>query len=515
MLRLVRETSGAAPASRDWSHGELAECWRFAEILRRHGLPVELDHGLSDEGDPWLVFVLPGRDEPLAHAARIDGRVHVIAPGLGLRYDGFTLREALRRCAEDERFRALMAPLRVVTDARGVLMHPFAVLAALLALSLVAAKDAEAADEATRLWHVWVSGGGDSGPDTSADAPTPRAEPAKTVVPADLALWRDTGRRAVETNGWSMAGIAAALLVLAPLWREGDSLTPTPLTPESASPSVARSAAMAEDANTALGAVLDPLAERPRGHAPSAETAREPAAVADTDTPDHIPPRRESELASAPEGNDTGVSAPEGVAAADPRERGMPTPPSLAEANEPGAGAGTPVFFPLIAVAPLEPLLSSEVARSLEEAIAAREQTLAATAVPAAYAAMLAFRDDGAAGLAPPRWDFAARDAEVFAQAVEGFATWIVDRHNEVVLAADRKAGVKLLMETAFAGGSAVSKVVLVEDGPGTIQPYRLTHDIGLLSVDYVPGAGTAEAMPVVLGLPALGDVMAVGWLSV
>jgi hypothetical protein len=48
-LKKQRELSG-------WSNQELAEFYRISDIMRKSGLAVDMDKGLSDEGEPWAVF---------------------------------------------------------------------------------------------------------------------------------------------------------------------------------------------------------------------------------------------------------------------------------------------------------------------------------------------------------------------------------------------------------------------------------------------------------------------------
>ena len=56
---------------RDWSRDELALFSDAASLLRE---TVETDSGVTDEGDPWLVFCDADSGEVLAHFARIGGQ---------------------------------------------------------------------------------------------------------------------------------------------------------------------------------------------------------------------------------------------------------------------------------------------------------------------------------------------------------------------------------------------------------------------------------------------------------
>jgi hypothetical protein len=56
-----------------WSNQENAEFYRISDIMNTAGLVVEMDSGISDEGDPWLVFVRKDTGDVIAHFARFDG----------------------------------------------------------------------------------------------------------------------------------------------------------------------------------------------------------------------------------------------------------------------------------------------------------------------------------------------------------------------------------------------------------------------------------------------------------
>ena len=42
-----------------WDNQDLADFYRAIEILKQAGLDLESDAGLTDEGDPWFVFMRP------------------------------------------------------------------------------------------------------------------------------------------------------------------------------------------------------------------------------------------------------------------------------------------------------------------------------------------------------------------------------------------------------------------------------------------------------------------------
>ena len=43
----------------DWNNQEVADFYRAVDILKKAGLDTEVDLGLTDEGDPWFVFLDP------------------------------------------------------------------------------------------------------------------------------------------------------------------------------------------------------------------------------------------------------------------------------------------------------------------------------------------------------------------------------------------------------------------------------------------------------------------------
>jgi len=66
----------------DWSKEELGYLERAAHFVRKLGISVETDHGVTDEGEPWFVICDASSDEVLAHLARTRGRYIVCAPFL-------------------------------------------------------------------------------------------------------------------------------------------------------------------------------------------------------------------------------------------------------------------------------------------------------------------------------------------------------------------------------------------------------------------------------------------------
>lgn len=74
MLAQVLAFPITVPSRGGWSAQELADIYRLSDVLQRHRLGVEIESGVSDEGEPWLVLSNPDDAEVTAHIARIDGR---------------------------------------------------------------------------------------------------------------------------------------------------------------------------------------------------------------------------------------------------------------------------------------------------------------------------------------------------------------------------------------------------------------------------------------------------------
>jgi hypothetical protein len=133
-----------------WQNQDLAELYRVRDRLCASGLSVEVEGGVSDEGDPWFIYQQAGTDLVVVHIARIDTHIHIVNCITGTTYIGSTFREVSDRMLDD-------APVVLgarVRRASNVVMHPSAFLTAFVAAALMLldapgeAKAGEAADAA-------------------------------------------------------------------------------------------------------------------------------------------------------------------------------------------------------------------------------------------------------------------------------------------------------------------------------------------------------------------------------
>jgi len=66
--------SFAPPSREGWSNDERAQFARIQHLLADAGAYVEIEHGVTDEGDPWCVFCSEATGEVIIHVAFLDGQ---------------------------------------------------------------------------------------------------------------------------------------------------------------------------------------------------------------------------------------------------------------------------------------------------------------------------------------------------------------------------------------------------------------------------------------------------------
>jgi hypothetical protein len=129
-----------ARPQQDWSNQELASLYRAQRILNLTGISFDIDRGLTDEGDPWFVF-LDEADQVIAHFCRIDQMYYldsaaqsdcIVATSLEALVGSFARRNEMLTASGTQS----SAPSQVInfnSDVRAkVLMHPGVSLAALI-----------------------------------------------------------------------------------------------------------------------------------------------------------------------------------------------------------------------------------------------------------------------------------------------------------------------------------------------------------------------------------------------
>ncbi|MGE0723854.1 MAG: calcium-binding protein [Alphaproteobacteria bacterium] len=124
----VIELFGSRVRSVGWTEQEKAELYRAASLLGARGLPFDTESGVSDDGDPWFLFVGRGTGEVLVHFARIDGTFVVHHAAADVIFKADDIRDLVDR--------VLLSPDRVAGRATGDAVYShIATTVAALALS--------------------------------------------------------------------------------------------------------------------------------------------------------------------------------------------------------------------------------------------------------------------------------------------------------------------------------------------------------------------------------------------
>lgn len=122
-----------------WQIDEIAECYRVIDILGSVGMPVELHTDVSDEGDPWLVFVREDTQDVIIHITRIAGQIIAASAASDRLFRGRSLRDMLQSILQAQPF-VLPANRPLGTDDR-LLMHPATMLVAVVATAFLASQE--------------------------------------------------------------------------------------------------------------------------------------------------------------------------------------------------------------------------------------------------------------------------------------------------------------------------------------------------------------------------------------
>lgn len=122
--------------SRAWSADELAECYRVVGMLSRAGLPVSMDSGVTDEGDPWAIVFREDTGDVLLHMARLDGQFVVVSSAGPSAERGTSLRAVLDMAIQSGALAAFRQS-RLTDGAEVLRLHPATVMAAFIAAAWV------------------------------------------------------------------------------------------------------------------------------------------------------------------------------------------------------------------------------------------------------------------------------------------------------------------------------------------------------------------------------------------
>ncbi len=118
-----------------WTNDERAQFARIERLLEDAGFGVDVEHGLSDEGEPWCVFCSRITGDVVIHVACIDGRFMFDSSTLPRPIEG----ASFTRCAE-RFFEDVSLPMPLAQRRDRVLLHPSALLASLFITVLLYAQ---------------------------------------------------------------------------------------------------------------------------------------------------------------------------------------------------------------------------------------------------------------------------------------------------------------------------------------------------------------------------------------
>jgi hypothetical protein len=91
----IRRTNKAENGAHDWSQDEIADFYRAHRLLVENGAGIGIDRGISDIGDPWMVFFDGASQDVFLHVARIDNRCHLICDSLDLRLSAANINQLI------------------------------------------------------------------------------------------------------------------------------------------------------------------------------------------------------------------------------------------------------------------------------------------------------------------------------------------------------------------------------------------------------------------------------------
>lgn len=285
IVSIFQRQPRSAPASNDWTQQELAEFYRVESALIRAGLSIETDRGMSDENEPWFVFLRAEDGEVVIHFARIDGEYLIAGPAYERVARGFDFNGLVRNMIA--RHPLIQPPRR---DGN-VFMHPAALLIAIVGTAFFKTGEAKAMDDskaaAARKPGAGLTLTHNSGP-VAAQGPS---QTQSVYIEANQALTILAGAMFVLEQRSDYRDRAAAPLGVASVAESSsrDALASAATVAAAALPmqaDVAQNGVLLEQASAVLSlmAILDTLDQRPLAVEPMAPAPAPNAAIAHTDS---------------------------------------------------------------------------------------------------------------------------------------------------------------------------------------------------------------------------------------
>ena len=205
-----------SPQKRWWSNQELAEFYRVSDIMVQAGLEVESESGVSDEGEPWFVFVRSDTGEVIAHFAIIDGAFIAVSSVTQDLYRGTDIRNLIDQLVDRH-------PMMTPPSSNGkVVLHPSIILTAFVAAAFVAATEEVRANSLDEILQAALSlKNSDKSNSTKETFETSSSEKLTNTINEDLIKETNTEITptfndfdAGKTFGSSFALLGAVILAL-------------------------------------------------------------------------------------------------------------------------------------------------------------------------------------------------------------------------------------------------------------------------------------------------------------
>lgn len=175
----LRRTNKAETSASDWSQEEIADFYRAHRLMVENGAGIGIDRGVSDIGEPWMVFYDGVSQDVFLHVARIDNRCHLICFSLDLRLSAANISQLI---TEFENSVRELLSIRAERS-KNVIIHPAArIIMSISAIFLLF--KLETGDAQAKALHEKS----DSGPEAGSGRWNDKASP--TIVRAQTAFSR-------------------------------------------------------------------------------------------------------------------------------------------------------------------------------------------------------------------------------------------------------------------------------------------------------------------------------------
>ena len=126
----------------DWSQQELAELYRVEDTLLQAGISVETERGLTEEGDPWIVFCRRETAEVIIHFARCDGLYIAVGAFFEGVLRGNSFSAIVRQFLDNQ---PLLLPRRRGNNDTKLFLHPTVMLMAFVTTAFLISQEADPA----------------------------------------------------------------------------------------------------------------------------------------------------------------------------------------------------------------------------------------------------------------------------------------------------------------------------------------------------------------------------------